>query len=226
MKKISLLIFGLLFFVSCSNDNEDVTTTNGNNNTTVTNNYQAKSGNNLKPLYQAMTASKRYTDYDAAIKLFTAKMRFTGNTAQINTEAKLLGWINTNIALTSFNNYTEAETEWNSIKKSGEQLITDNQLFFQTLAGSQTQDFVVLLPEPDVVPASNPCMEACGDVLDLTVENAQTTLTNSMINGATEYVATGNGAAFSATIATATTLFKIQTGIAVETYADCILACL
>ncbi|GGB67240.1 hypothetical protein GCM10007424_04040 [Flavobacterium suaedae] len=210
--------------VSCSSDQDETTITDAN---ASKNSSQTKALSKLESLYNTMVSSQDYIDYDDAIESFVAKMKFSGSSSQIDTEAKMLNWISTNIGSTGFTSYIDAENEWNSIKAQRETVILNNKPFFAELSISTRQDFVILLPEiePGVQP-TNACMDECRATFDAIVDAAQDDFGDSLQLGANDFGMSGDGQTFSRLMAIEKITLTVTVEMAAGEYADCLIGCL
>lgn len=225
MKKLSLLILGLTFTLSlsvssCSNDLD-----NSPKEDSSVIDFQLKSGNDLKTLYDAMVASQDYIEYEIAVKDFSAKMRFDGQSSDIDTEAKLLSWISTNISDTGFTNFTEAQDKWDDIVARGEILVDDNESLFLEIGNNTAGDFQAILPEPGVEPAANPCQEACASAFNSTMASVMSEFTSAVQAASDAFTLHGNGHALAVSFGLAITDFRNCSEEAAVDYVDCIIPC-
>ncbi|AXG73268.1 hypothetical protein DVK85_03110 [Flavobacterium arcticum] len=114
-----------------------------------------------------MVNSNEYISLKKNREIFIGKMNFTGKVSDIDTKAKLLSWINTNISITDFANYNEAETGYDNLLAS-EKIVTINNLeFYKELQKEPSIGGSFLnLTEPEPVP-TDAC--GCGSAYSLTM---------------------------------------------------------
>lgn len=216
MKKVLFLALGLMLMVSCSNDAE---TTSFNQDSSS---LQPKSTTaTLEDLYDSMIQSQSYKNAESARNAFISKMNFNGTTSDVQTEAKLLFWISSNISRTTFTNYSAAVTEWENVKDLNYIAFEDNRLFFETLKGKDPSAFQDLL-NPIEAPYSDEC--DCEGLLDICGDMAQEEY-SSNVSSAVNSLNGTNGDEVSGAVAQAKVIYDLTTDVCADQYLDCVLSC-
>jgi hypothetical protein len=160
MKKILFLFVAsfALAFTSCTSDSDHGS---AETSSVDSSKFQLKSSSGnakLDSLYNVMVNSSDYISLQSQRENFIDKINFTGKTSDINTKPKLLSWINTNISITDFTNYTEAETELEQLSSASKTVMMNNLEFYKELQKEPSPaTSLLLLTDPEYVTT-----DACG----------------------------------------------------------------
>lgn len=146
MKKI-LFIFGVIFFLSCSGNEE-----NSIENIEPKNSYGQASKpspqveNAVDAMFYEYVNSDIYIEIDGLISSFNKDLNKDGNKRTFETEEALFSWIKSNIHLTSFKSVQEANQRWTRIKeRKGMELRKFNPIY----------QYIVSAPQKEVVQVLN-----------------------------------------------------------------------
>lgn len=117
-----MFIIAVLFAVACSTDNQEINVNDAN----TVNASTKRGGADLDKLYIDMANSESYINFKAASAEFAKKMKFTGNINSVNTDEKILAWVNDNIGKTGFTSYAAAAEEFETVKRLGQLAVNNN----------------------------------------------------------------------------------------------------
>lgn len=129
---------------SCSDEN----VINGiDENSSNTTNVSAKTVSDFDELFYQHINSSVYLELDSKINLYTAKMRFTENSENINTEEKMISWILANLDTTNFSSTEEAISEWKEIENISKIVFETNADFYKEVTHNKGRFSELLLHE-------------------------------------------------------------------------------
>lgn len=215
MKKIISFLFLSIFALSCS----DSSVSEINNSNSL-----SKLNVDLEPLYIDMIQSQSFIDSENSLHSFIAKMNFTGHVSDIDTQSKMFTWISTNILITDFDSFEEAETLWEEVKYFTQINIDQNDVFFQSL-GSRNIEFhdLTMILDP-IVPQPISAYGDCETQMQQCTSSSASTYTSAV--SAAFFAAVNNeitGTEATQLIASARNVFSISMALCAEDYENCIM---
>lgn len=225
MKKILTVVALSLLLFSCSNESEVAKEVSINKSTF------AKEGDaDLDKLYDNMIKSEAYVVYESLQKDFLNKVNFTGDVSDVDTNEKLLDWINDNLSQTSFKNIEEAKGQSGDLKLAFYKVYQANEKLFIGSATSVdpkkdlTRFVPIRFPDDSITANGDPC--GCGAAFTAAMTQSQNDF-KLQIGGAIGKLLIGaiTGPKASDMIEHALGVFQLSAGIHGREYLDCYAKC-
>jgi hypothetical protein len=162
MKKLLFLATGILLFISCSNDTEQIKISDSEavEINSLSSEMTLKSDPVdpvLKQLYIDMINSQSYIDFNNAIVAFDDKLGDNIPDSELSSSNKILNWVQNNITQTGFQNYQEAVDKWDDVEALSAIAIEANYTFHEYLAGTRPGSLFTVIEE--VNPVTSDCPE-------------------------------------------------------------------
>lgn len=170
----AVMVLGAFVITSCSNNEEEHTTPNQNNRREMNELIEE-----LRQEWQSsISSSEEYLNFLDSVEAFGSKLPPEA-TPYLEDRDMILSWIDVNISLTGFNNFSEAESELNAVETRYLDIMVANEVFFQnvSLVDNPYRDTDIFLPFPfqleipvaNGAPCHNLCINdavACSDYVD------------------------------------------------------------
>ncbi|KAF2518335.1 hypothetical protein E0W68_09955 [Flavobacterium salilacus subsp. salilacus] len=173
MKKLFLFLLGIVFLTSCSSDTQEsikYDDTSIVTNSMTQDQLMPKSTIDpvLKQLYVEMINSQSYIDYDNSRVAFYEKLGDNIPDSEMDSENKMLTWIQNNITQTGFQNYQEAVDKHEDVVALGIAAIEANLTFHEYLAGAAPGALIPILDELQPVPTRcSGCVKAYNNCVSI-----------------------------------------------------------
>lgn len=165
-------IIASIFIISC---NSDVDTNNVLVPTKVENNVITSTSSitdSIDQMFYDYTISDEYINYNSASMAYFSKLNLNNdNIASFTNSSNVLAWIQSNLHLTNFSTYSEAELEWDNLVNLNDEAL---------LSSSEINHFVLSHPVSVVLPyykkwilnsnsgsGENPCLDEYNECNDL-----------------------------------------------------------
>lgn len=170
-----------------------------------------------------MLESQSYISAEEELQSFVAKMNFDGDTSDIDTESKMLSWIDANLSSTRFTSLSEAESHWEEVKALGHISFQENIELYEGMDG-RTRELKDLIIRHDPIVPQPVTNSTCNDTLLECTSNATISFLTS-INEAWDSYENGNTSAGAASdsIRIARQVFSLSVGICADLYVDCVV---
>jgi hypothetical protein len=140
MKKIILTVLTFIVLTSCSTDS------NFEENTDTTIPKSSARVLDMETLYNEMIISQSYLTLTSKAESFVQKMNYQGDGTDIERDGEILVWISANLSSTSFINYQDAVSQYESVAVSAKAVTIEHESFFNLFSGADLDNPHTFIP--------------------------------------------------------------------------------